>query len=85
LIAYSGRHQGKNQIFTIWADGTGARMLTSAGNNEEPSFSPDGRFIAFTSDRDGHKAVYVMRVNGEDQRRLTDKGVHAFTPRWSPR
>jgi TolB protein len=47
-IAFSGWFEGKNHVYTIRADGRGVRRLTSRGNNEEPCFSPDGRFIVFT-------------------------------------
>ena len=50
----------------LWvADRTGglARRLTStAAVESEPHFSPDGRFIAFTSNRSGTPAVYVVPV-----------------------
>ena len=83
-IAYAGRLGNRNQIFTVNPDSTGPIQLTDRGNNEDPSFSPDGRFIVFTSDRDGERAVYIMRSNGEAQKRITPKGVRAFGPRWSP-
>jgi len=83
-IAYSGRINGKIQIFTVKLDGADALQLTERGNNEEPSFSPNGRFIAFTSDRDGKKAVYIMRANGEGKKRVTPKDMRAFGPSWSP-
>ncbi|MFI5294788.1 MAG: Tol-Pal system beta propeller repeat protein TolB [Thermodesulfovibrionales bacterium] len=82
-IAFSGR-RGKNQIFIVKPDGSELTQLTDAGNNEDPSFSPDGRYIAFTSDRDRAKSVYIMRANGESQHRITPKDLRAFGPRWSP-
>lgn len=82
-IVFTGR-QEKNQIFTINPDGTGLTQLTTQGNNEDPSFSPDGRFITFSSDRDGVKGIYIMRANGESQKRITPKKLRAFCPRWSP-
>jgi TolB protein len=82
-IAFSGR-RGKNQIFTIKPDGSELMQLTDSGNNEDPSFSPDGRYITFMSDRDRTKSIYIMRANGESQRRITPKDMRAFGPRWSP-
>lgn len=84
-IAYSGRVYGKNQIFTVAPDGSDPLQLTDRGNNEEPSFSPDGRYITFTSDRDGARGVYIMRANGEAQKRITARDIRAFGPRWSPK
>ncbi|MEW6584882.1 MAG: Tol-Pal system beta propeller repeat protein TolB [Nitrospirota bacterium] len=82
-IVFSGRAAG-NQVFIVNPDGTGLAQLTAQGNNEEPCFSPDGRYITFTSDRDGEKAVYIMRANGEAQTRITPRGMKAYGPRWSP-
>lgn len=82
-IAFSGR-RGTNQVFIVNPDGSGLMQLTSEGNNEEPSFSPDGRYITFSSDRDGGKGIYIMRANGENQKRITPRSIRAYAPRWSP-
>ncbi len=82
LIAYSGMIGGKNQIFTVKPDGSDMSQLTDWGNNEDPCFSPDGRFITFTSDRNGHKAIYIMTTGGENQKRISAKGYRAFGPEW---
>ncbi|MCG6553906.1 MAG: Tol-Pal system beta propeller repeat protein TolB [Candidatus Magnetominusculus sp. LBB02] len=83
LIVFSGREGGRFQIFTIKPDGTELKQLTDAGTNEEPSFSPDGRMIAFTSDRDGTKGVYVMTASGDGQKRISPRDIRAFGPSWS--
>ncbi|MBI5213811.1 MAG: Tol-Pal system beta propeller repeat protein TolB [Nitrospirae bacterium] len=83
-IAFVRMIGGRNQIFIIKPDGNGSIQLTDKGNNEDPSFSPDGRHIVFTSDRDGAKGIYLMRVTGEDQKRITPKGIKATGPNWSP-
>jgi TolB protein len=82
-IVFAGR-RGGNQIFIVNPDGSGLTQLTSQGNNEDPSFSPDGRYIAFVSDRDGVKGVYIMRTSGESQQRITPRTMKAYGPRWSP-
>jgi TolB protein len=82
-IVFAGR-QGTNQIFIVNPDGTGLTQLTTYGNNENPSFSPDGRYITFSSDRDRTKGIYIMRANGESQKRITPKNLRASGPRWSP-
>jgi TolB protein len=40
----------------------------------DPAWSPDGRRLAFGSDRDGDLEVYVMNADGSGQRRLTHRG-----------
>jgi len=82
-IVFTGR-QNKTQIFVLNSDGEGLTQLTTQGNNEDPSFSPDGRYITFSSDRDGVKGIYIMKANGESQKRITPKNLRAFCPRWSP-
>jgi TolB protein len=82
-IVFVGR-RGENQIFTINPDRSELIQLTTIGNNEDPSFSPDGRYITFSSDRDGIKGIYIMRANGESQKRITPKGLKAYGPSWSP-
>jgi TolB protein len=82
-IVFSSR-RGTNQICIVNPDGTGLAQLTTHGNNEDPSFSPDGRYITFSSDRDGVKGIYIMRANGESQKRITSRSIRAFSPRWSP-
>ena len=82
-IVFSGR-RGGNQIFTINPDGTDLTQLTRSGNNEDPSFSPNGMYIAFCSDRDGGKGIYIMRADGEAQQRITPHTIQATSPRWSP-
>lgn len=45
--------------------------------------SPDGAWIAFDSDRDGERGVYVGRADGSELRRVSGPG-HAAMPSWSP-
>jgi TolB protein len=83
-VAFVRMISGKNQIFIMKPDGSGVVQLTDKGSNEDPSFSPDGRYIAFTSDRDGSKGIYLMKINGLDQKRITPKELPAYGPSWSP-
>lgn len=72
----------------LWvADRTGglARRLTSTPAVESgPHFSPDGRFIAFTSNRSGTPAVYVVPVEGGDPTRLTWHPSPSYARGWTP-
>lgn len=74
-------------IYRINADGTNARALTHGPNraiNVEPAVSPDGKRIAFSSDRSGRAMIYIMNIDGSNPKRLTFAGTYNSTPAWSP-
>ena len=67
------------------ADGTNAARLTShAADDDSPAWSPDGSRIAFVSDRDGNREIYVMYANGSRPTRLTNAPASDSRPAWSP-
>ena len=49
-----------------------------------PDFSPDGRRIAFTSNREQQGEVYVMNADGSGQKRLTRRAGDDWAPDFSP-
>ena len=58
-------------IFEANPDGSGLKRLTDAkGYDAEGSYSPDGRQIVFTSNRDGDLEIYVMNADGSSPRRV---------------
>jgi TolB protein len=57
------------------------RCLTDGRFNDgDPAFSPDQRQIAFSSDRDGNREIYVVGVDGTGERHLTPGLSHAQHP-----
>ena len=67
-------------------DGSGLRTLVGGGRfSGDATFSPDGKWIAFDSDRAGYiSTVWVLRIDGGKPIRLTDPNLEAFWPNWSP-
>ncbi|HEX4933932.1 MAG TPA: hypothetical protein VFV33_12170 [Gemmatimonadaceae bacterium] len=61
--------------------------VTSIVNDRASNYhvrpSPDARLIAFDSDRDGERAVYIADADGHNVRRITGEGFSAV-PSWSP-
>src|SRR5512139_499772 len=58
------------------------RWMSFSGRDSSPAVSPDGRTIAFTSDRDGQPRIWLKQVTGEGEAPLTT-GPDDF-PRFSP-
>jgi TolB protein len=86
-IIYSAQVDGDLEIVSVNPDGTGFRRLThNPGFDDEAAVSPDGRRIAFVSNRSGTNQIYVMNADGSRQRQLTAFGLRddVHNPSWSP-
>ncbi len=81
-IAFVKVEGAEANIFTVSPDGSGEQRLTWASRrNENPTWSPDGHYIAFSSNRGGNKDLYLMYLNGQNQRPLT-RGGDVLFPTW---
>jgi Tol biopolymer transport system component/DNA-binding winged helix-turn-helix (wHTH) protein len=60
------------------------KLIVSSAAQESASISPDGRRIAFESDRSGALEIWVCDGDGSNALQLTSFGVQTGTPRWSP-
>lgn len=82
---YSWVFDPRMDIFEADTDGTILRRLTSQpGYDAECAFSPDGRQIVFSSDRDGDPDLYVVDADGANVRQLTDEPGYDGGPFFSP-
>jgi Tol biopolymer transport system component len=95
IVFYAGSGKGNDQVFTIEPNGKHLTRLTKdvevrqnelsrsiKTNNFYPSWSPDGKRILFCSNRGGSNALYSMKADGSDLKRITSS--LAFFGRWSP-
>jgi len=74
-------------IWLMDADGKNTRQFTFGEKGESsPSFSPDGKSIAFISSRDGsdNDNLYVISASGGEARQLTNISTGVGDPLWSP-
>ena len=73
-------------IYSIAIGGGEATALTHGIEwNIQPRFSPDGKKIAFVSDRAGGDNLWVMNADGSDPHAVTDEAEHiVHNPSWSP-
>jgi TolB protein len=84
-IAYVCRDERRFlKICLISPDGQQVQRLTSgASNDESPSWSADGRHVAFSSTRHGRRDIYIVNVDATGLERLTANGSFNDDPAWS--
>lgn len=67
------------------AGGSPARIAEGLAWEVQPRFSPDGKRIAFTSDRGGGDNIWIMNRDGSDKRQVTKEEFRLLNqPSWSP-
>ena len=67
------------------AGGAPKRLTTAPGPNNHPRWSPDGKTIAFASDRGGSSQVWLLPLAGGEAQQLTRLPIDVSGPIWSPR
>lgn len=88
-LAPSGRRivfSTHGEIFTAPVEEGDLRQITSsAARDRDPQYSPDGKWIAFVSDRSGREELFVTAADGSGEpRRITDLDALKSNFRWSP-
>ncbi len=97
-IAFASDRDGDFEVWLTHPDGTGLRKLVAGSRNNHPHFSPDRRWVVFTSKRAGYSAeeislphqpqpygdLFAVRMDGTGLLRLTHNGFEEGTPAWGP-
>ena len=88
LIAYTKIKRNSRQLCTVDFQSQGAKINILSGTSQsdyEPDWSPDTKWIVFTSERDGYPEVYIMTVGGQMQTNLTNRSEGKdMQPAWKP-
>lgn len=86
-IAFVCRADAGFQIFTVNPDGSLPLQLTSSGDNEDPDFSPDGRYLVFATTfgrGPGNFGLSLMRNDGSSMKELYRSRGGDSEPTWGP-
>ncbi|MEM7431868.1 MAG: Tol-Pal system beta propeller repeat protein TolB [Pseudomonadota bacterium] len=85
LVVTLGGVDGNLDLYVVDINSKQARRLTThRAIDTEGSWSPDGRYIYFTSDRSGGPQIYRVRSSGGTAERVTYEGSYNARPRLSP-
>jgi TolB protein len=76
-----GRSAGKLHAIDV-ASKSIETLSGSDHDDSDPDWSPDGRFLAFTSKVQGRPDIWIMRADGKQRTRLTSDARGAWLPRW---
>lgn len=93
-IAFALDSDGFTSVYSIRPDGKGLRRLTAphvlsaTGGDSGPAWAPDGKRLVFSRDLPlfgvDHVELYVMRADGNFERRLSRNAYFDLEPSWSP-
>ncbi len=84
---------GRSLLFELLGDfytlplegGKATRITEGQGYDAQPKVSPDGKWIAYISDRDGGDNLWVAKIDGTQPRKLSSETqVPVFSPSWTP-
>lgn len=92
IVAFTGSLRGDTDIFITDTQGRyRRRLIKGSGLDVDPSFSPDGKWLAFVSGRYGNPHIFRATLNWNsdklrvvDDKRLTYAGWYNANPAWSP-
>jgi dipeptidyl aminopeptidase/acylaminoacyl peptidase len=90
LVAYAvstpdmEANRGVSNIWLITTTGGDPIQITQSGRDNSPSWSPDGKTLAFLSSRDGTSQVYLLPMDGGEANKLTTLSTGADLFKWSP-
>lgn len=83
-VLAENRYRSAIHLASTAGDGSTRQMTEGTARDTAPRWSPDGRTLAFVSNRSGADQVYVLDLAGGEARQLTSFSRGASSPVWSP-
>ena len=83
-IAFVSIRDGDAHIYVTDGKGDERKLTKDGTNNGQPAWSPDGKFIAYTSNREGQPKIFIMNSDGSNPRRLTEDNRIEMAASFSP-
>lgn len=84
-LAYTVRENGRDDIWVLnVGERVPVRLVSSAEDDRDPAWSPDGRRLAYASRQDGNWEIYVLDVASGESTRMTYDLSYQGGPSWSP-
>jgi Tol biopolymer transport system component/imidazolonepropionase-like amidohydrolase len=92
-LALDVHPDGQRLVFSLLGDlyllpiagGTAQRITSGTAYDVQPRFSPDGKWIAFASDRGGLENLWICDLEGKNARQIsTEKKATVNSPAWAP-
>lgn len=85
VVFASTRHSARPNLYLQAAKGRAVTQLTSdPASAIQPRFSPDGKKVAFASDRNGQWDIFILDLEHRTTVQVTHSQDHELTPAWSP-
>jgi dipeptidyl aminopeptidase/acylaminoacyl peptidase len=77
-------NRNASNVWIVSTSGGEAMQVTQSGHDSSPSWSPDGKTLAFLSSRDANSQVYLLSMDGGEAKKLTTLSTGADLFQWSP-
>lgn len=83
-LAFVEASQGVSRLYVESLKATPRLLVGDFDDIAQPSWSPDGRRLAFMGSRSRNADIYTIKLDGSDLRRLTSDPAQDWQPAWSP-